>query len=423
MNSILTGNTASGCTLNCTVGPDASLTSLGGNLESGTDCGLTAAGDLQSADPLLGLLVDNGGGTDTHAIAPLSPALNAANAQACPATDQRGVARPQGAGRDIGAFELSRSFLASGRDARPAPAALERRPRSAMMARLAGDSRSRRRSPPGTTSNTAPLTAYGSQTAPGTSSGSGPQPVSASVGGPQSNTTYHYRLAFPNAAGGAAGADGTFTTAPLRIAHPPPPVLGRVANAEPVGGRIFVCVDGERARLRALGARSSQIPMSGFVPLEEARQFRSARSSTRGTEPCAWRPPPARGPKTQLGRFSAGIFQMLQSRAFSARGMTELQLKGSSFTCCSPRARVTRAGASQLWRNNPAPAGQRARPFPHPRAPLRRDRWHGLGDRGPLRRHAHPGQARQGGGARLRLKRRSRLRPGRQELPPGCLAE
>ncbi|MCB0133230.1 MAG: hypothetical protein KDD78_20345, partial [Caldilineaceae bacterium] len=50
-------------------------------------------------------LADNGGPTMTHALTADSPALDAARADACPATDQRGVARPQGAACDAGAFE------------------------------------------------------------------------------------------------------------------------------------------------------------------------------------------------------------------------------------------------------------------------------------------------------------------------------
>jgi hypothetical protein len=56
-------------------------------------------------DPLLGTLADNGGPTLTHALAENSPALGIGVAGSCPATDQRGVARPQGTGCDAGAFE------------------------------------------------------------------------------------------------------------------------------------------------------------------------------------------------------------------------------------------------------------------------------------------------------------------------------
>ena len=56
-------------------------------------------------DPGIGPLADNGGPTLTHALLAGSPAINAASAQDCPPTDQRGVARPQGAACDIGSYE------------------------------------------------------------------------------------------------------------------------------------------------------------------------------------------------------------------------------------------------------------------------------------------------------------------------------
>ena len=56
-------------------------------------------------DPRIGPLADNGGPTKTRALLAGSPAIDAAAAAVCPATDQRGVTRPQGAGCDIGSFE------------------------------------------------------------------------------------------------------------------------------------------------------------------------------------------------------------------------------------------------------------------------------------------------------------------------------
>jgi hypothetical protein len=63
---------------------------------------------IPSADPRLDPagLQDNGGPTKTIALQLGSPAIDAAVAANCPATDQRGIARPQGPGCDIGAFEL-----------------------------------------------------------------------------------------------------------------------------------------------------------------------------------------------------------------------------------------------------------------------------------------------------------------------------
>ena len=58
-----------------------------------------------NSDPMLGPLQDNGGPIETHALLADSPAIDMALIANCPATDQRGVSRPQGAGCDIGAYE------------------------------------------------------------------------------------------------------------------------------------------------------------------------------------------------------------------------------------------------------------------------------------------------------------------------------
>jgi hypothetical protein len=86
--------------------------SAGHNLSSDASCGFLAPGDLQETDPLLLPLADNGGSTPTCALAPGSPAIDAAGLE-CEATDQRGESRPQdgdGDGTaecDIGAFETT----------------------------------------------------------------------------------------------------------------------------------------------------------------------------------------------------------------------------------------------------------------------------------------------------------------------------
>jgi uncharacterized repeat protein (TIGR01451 family) len=86
----------------------------GYNLEDGTSCGFTAANNsLSNTDPLLDPagLKDNGGPTQTIALQPGSPAIDAISpsANGCGTTittDQRGITRPQGSGCDIGAFEV-----------------------------------------------------------------------------------------------------------------------------------------------------------------------------------------------------------------------------------------------------------------------------------------------------------------------------
>ena len=107
-NSLLTGNDAR----NCGNGTGGLMITLGHNLESGNTCSFSLTSDLPNTDPQLGPLADNGGPTQTHALLdgnilhPRSPAIDAGTDTGCPSTDQRGVARPQGAHCDIGAFEL-----------------------------------------------------------------------------------------------------------------------------------------------------------------------------------------------------------------------------------------------------------------------------------------------------------------------------
>ncbi len=99
--------------------------SQGHNLESGVNCNLTATGDQQSTDPLLGELGDNGGPTPTIPLLKDSPAIDAGGNDNCPATDQRGQTRPADGDNDtietcdIGAYEVPREEGASIADVWP----------------------------------------------------------------------------------------------------------------------------------------------------------------------------------------------------------------------------------------------------------------------------------------------------------------
>ena len=61
--------------------------------------------NIITTDPLLGTLGNYGGFTQTIPLLAGSSAIDTGNDAVCPATDQRGVTRPQGAHCDIGAFE------------------------------------------------------------------------------------------------------------------------------------------------------------------------------------------------------------------------------------------------------------------------------------------------------------------------------
>ena len=111
-NTLIAGNTSSGA------GPDCggTLNSQGYNLvQSIAGCAIAgdATGNITGQDPLLTPLSNNGGATQTHGLLSGSPAIDAGNpaapgsgGNACEASDQRGVARPQGTRCDIGAVEI-----------------------------------------------------------------------------------------------------------------------------------------------------------------------------------------------------------------------------------------------------------------------------------------------------------------------------
>lgn len=101
--------------LNTGTSPDVfgAFASLGHNLIGATNdsTGFVSAGDRVGSltaplAPQIGPPGNNGGPTLTMALLPGSPALEAGTAAGAPATDQRGVARPQGCAVDIGAFEF-----------------------------------------------------------------------------------------------------------------------------------------------------------------------------------------------------------------------------------------------------------------------------------------------------------------------------
>src|SRR5688572_15182383 len=103
-NRDLDGNPGTGCFVAPFGSGVVTLTSGGTNVFSDATCAPIAS-DQVVVTASLGPLAANGGPTLTHALNAGSPALDAANPASCPATDQRGVARPQGPGCDVGSVE------------------------------------------------------------------------------------------------------------------------------------------------------------------------------------------------------------------------------------------------------------------------------------------------------------------------------
>ena len=122
-NSILANNIA-------IVGPECSgtINSSDHNIIGNTN-GCTVSpgtGNMFNTNPLLGPLENNGGPTFTHALLASSPAIDSGNPAGCTGqdgnlltTDQRGIARPQGAACDIGAYEFEPVMIDVSIDIKP----------------------------------------------------------------------------------------------------------------------------------------------------------------------------------------------------------------------------------------------------------------------------------------------------------------
>jgi hypothetical protein len=157
-----------------------------------------------SVDPRLGPLADNGGPTETQALEPGSPAIDAVPAAGagCALIDERGVSRPQGVGCDIGAYEHAPPDVSTG-----AATGI-----SATGATLGGQLAANAVAASyhfeyGKT------TTYGSSTVPQLASGVTSLPVGAVLSGLARDTIYHYRLVASNPDGTTIGTDQTFRTA------------------------------------------------------------------------------------------------------------------------------------------------------------------------------------------------------------------
>lgn len=120
LDNVLLANSQAGVDGNCNAAVGSGSAH---NLIDDDSCGLSDGVDGNRIGPgyTIGLaeLADNGGFTRTQALLPASAAIDAGDDASCPAVDQRGLARPQGAHCDIGAVEYVDVIFANGFDGAP----------------------------------------------------------------------------------------------------------------------------------------------------------------------------------------------------------------------------------------------------------------------------------------------------------------
>ncbi len=159
-------------------------------------------GIVSTDDPMLDVLGDYNGPTQTMALLSGSPAINAGDDGDCPATDQRGYYRPINAHCDIGAFEYTYLATDPATDVTTGAATL-----NGMIN-------------PYNASTTVTFlygltAAYGSSVTADQSpvSGASNTAVTAALSGLLNNMTYHFRVVAASPSGTIQGYDQTFTTA------------------------------------------------------------------------------------------------------------------------------------------------------------------------------------------------------------------
>jgi hypothetical protein len=230
-NSIVAANAGGNCA--------SAIPSSGHNIDDAATCGFKGAGDKSGVDAKLGPLGAHGGLSPTQMPLAGSPAIDAGDPATCPTTDQRGVARPQAGGCDIGAVEV-------------APPVVTTSSVSSVSSESATVGGSVNPNFSATTYHVdfGTTTAYGNFTADASAGEGGVgQAVSAGLSRLKPRTLYHFRVVARNAAGTVVGGDQTLTTGTAPAAQPKVPVLSsvRLTNKRFRVGKQSTAISARRA--------------------------------------------------------------------------------------------------------------------------------------------------------------------------------
>jgi hypothetical protein len=295
-NSILAANSGGNCA--------GTIPSGGHNIDDATSCGFASTGDRVGVDAKLGPLGAHGGPSLTQMPLAGSPAIDAADPATCPGSDQRGVARPQGDGCDIGAVEVARPTIATG-----SVSSL-----GSESATITGASITPNFSATSFHVDYGTTSAYGNFTAATSAGeGGGAQPVAAALSRLKPQTLYHFRFVASNAAGTVVSGDQTFTTSRATVAAVP--VIKPAVTPPPT----FSSVSLTNKRFR----------VSSKATAISARGIAAARRAPKGT-------------RFRFRLSAAAKVQIVITR--SAGGLR----KGRS--CVAPTAKLRRAHAKKCTR-------------------------------------------------------------------------
>jgi hypothetical protein len=225
-NTIVAGGLSESCSRMPATSP-----SQGGNIDDQNLCKFTASTDHPSTDPQLGALQNNGGPTGTQLPPVASPPIDAGVDAACPATDQRGVPRPQGPHCDSGAVERTKPTAGS-------PTVSNITATSASVTATAnpvfvGGSY---------VYNYGTSTAYGQSISAQLPAGVGARPALATLAGLTPETVYHLQLVVTTPDGTAASSDVAFTTQSTQSNPSPPPPAKPAISSLRVSPKSFSLV-------------------------------------------------------------------------------------------------------------------------------------------------------------------------------------
>ena len=269
----------------------------GANVESLHDCNFTGAGDVRDTDPqLAAALADAGGETFTLPIPRTSPAVDRipiglASCGDANQVDQRGVARPLGAGCDAGAYEA---------DVVPPGTTIDSAATNGMSATITFSSNE-----PGTLFECRLDSPAGTGTfAPCTS------PVSFTSLAPGS---YVFFLRATDPAGNTATISRAFTIA----APPPVPVVNKTVVITPVSGKVLVRLRGSKT----------------FVPVDVTRGIPDGATVDTTKGRIRLTAIPKAGKPAESALFFDGMFQVRLGG-----GVTELRLNEELAKCPSGHA-------------------------------------------------------------------------------------